>query len=251
MCEVSAVKICICDDDPLCRGRIKAILQAYQARKSTNLTISVYENGTSLLDDACRSGGFDIYLLDILMPDMNGIRLGTELRQFDPYGKIIYLTDSREYALEAYQARPFDYILKPANEERLFAVLDEVIGSVANRREKSLIIRTRENNTKLGFDSILYAELADRRIRYHLAGSGVVESSTIRIPFAEAIGELLQDGRFVLCGAGLAVNLFHITAIDNEMLFFKNGSKLYIGKRAGRDLRSAWSDFWLSEEGEK
>ena len=245
------MKIAICDDDALCREQVLGLVNAYVEQKNRDISVSVYDRAIALIDAAQRFGGYDIYILDIIMPGMNGIKLGVELREFDPDGKILYLTSSAEFALESYQAKAFDYILKPVQAERLFTALDEAIATIANRKEKSLIVKTRENRVKLTMDQILYVELVDRRVAYHLLNGNTIESSSIRTTFVDCIQELLADGRFVLCGSGIAVNLYHVTKADIETLFFKNGKKLYIGKRAGREMMSIWSDFWLYGEGNK
>ena len=242
------MKIAICDDDELCREQILTIVNDYVDQRNRDISVSVYARATALIDAAERFGGYDIYILDIIMPGLNGIQLGVQLRRFDPDGKILYLTSSLDFAYESYQAKAFDYILKPVDRERLFAALDDAIATIANRKEKSLIVKTRENRVKLTMDSILYVELADRRVVYHTIGGESIESISIRTTFAECIQELLADDRFVLCGSGLAVNLYHIAKADTETLFLKNGRKLYIGKRAARDMLSIWSDFWLCEE---
>jgi len=245
------LKIAICDDDALCREQVLNLVNAYIQQRNQDISVSVYDRAAALIDAAQRFGGYDIYILDIIMPGINGIKLGVELRSFDPDGKILYLTSSIEFAYESYQAKAFDYILKPIQQDRLFTALDEAIATIANRKDKSLIVKTRENRVKLTMDQILYVELVDRRVAYHLLNGDSIESSSIRTTFAEYIQELLADGRFVLCGSGIAVNLYHVTKADMETLFFKNGKKLYIGKRAGRDMLSIWSDFWLYGEGNK
>lgn len=245
------MKIAICDDDALCREQVLDVVNAYIEQKNRDISVSVYDRAAALIDAAQRFDGYDIYILDIIMPGINGIKLGVELRQFDPDGKILYLTSSIEFAYESYQAKAFDYILKPVQRDRLFAALDDAISTIANRKEKSLIVKTRENRVKLTLDQILYVELVDRRVVYHILSGESVESSSIRTTFAECIQELLADSRFVLCGSGIAVNLYHVTKTDVETLFFKNGKKLYIGKRAGREMMSIWSDFWLYGEGNK
>lgn len=245
------MKIAICDDDALCREQVLDLVNAYIQKRNQDISVSVYDRAAALIDAAQRFGGYDIYILDIIMPGINGIKLGVELREFDPDGKILYLTSSIEFAYESYQAKAFDYILKPIQQDRLFTALDDAIRTIANRKEKSLIVKTRENRVKLTMDQILYVELVDRRVAYHLLNGDTIESTSIRTTFAECIQELLADGRFVLCGSGIAVNLYHVTKADTETLFFKNGKKLYIGKRAGRDMLSIWSDFWLYGEGNK
>ena len=212
------MRIAICDDDALCRQEVLDMVNEYIAASDRELTVTVYERAAALTDDVLRFGGFDIYILDIIMPGVNGIQLGIELRQTDAYGKILYLTSSREYAIDAFKAKASDYLLKPVEKDKLFAALDDAINTIANRRERSLIIKTRENSTRLAFDNILYTELLNRKVMYYLVSGETIEGSTIRTTFAEAIEELLQDARFVMCGSSIAVNLYYITMTERNCI---------------------------------
>lgn len=245
------MRIAICDDDQLCREQLLEIVNAYREQKKPDAIISVYESAQALMHDVLSFGAFEIYILDIIMPGNNGIQLGKDLRKADPDGKILYLTSSAEYALESYQVKAFDYILKPATRERLFQALDETIQIIVNRRNRSIIVRTRESSSMITLDNILYIELANKCILYHLTDGNITESTSIRTTFSEAIQDLLQDGRFALCGSSIAVNMYYVTTVDSDTLLFKNGSKLYIGLRAGRSLRSVWVNFVMNREGSK
>ncbi len=245
------MRIAFCDDDAVCRSELTELINEYIADSERVFTITEYQQAGDLLGDVRRFGGFDIYLLDIVMPEINGIQLGVELRKLDPIGKILYLTSSREYAIDAFRAKASEYLLKPVAKEALFGALDEAMQTISNRREKSFIVKTKDRTVKLSLDSILYASLHNKTIHYHLVDGTMLESLSIRSSFSEVIAELLSDGRFALCGNSAAVNLYHVSMTDTDTLFFKNGTKLYVGKRAGRDIRSAWSDFWMNGEGRK
>lgn len=242
------MKIAICDDNAQNRQQISDIVREYAQPRHREISLSVYEHPTALMDDVTRFGGFDIYILDIVMPVVNGIQLGVQLRRCDPQGKIIYLTSSQEYAIDSYRAKAFDYILKPVKKERLIAALEECAQTIPNRKNKSILVKNRESTVKLTYDSILYAELVDRKIRYCTIGGNTIEGSSIRVNFSDAVAELLADHRFALCGPGLAVNLYHITMVNADTLVFKNGTGRYVGKRAGKELRSVWFDFWMNKE---
>ena len=58
------------------------------------------------------------------MPGVNGIAVGLRLREMGAAGEIIYLSASRDFAVESYQAQAFFYLLKPVASDRLFPVLD-------------------------------------------------------------------------------------------------------------------------------
>ena len=241
------MRLAICDDDRLCREALEGLLEQYKEEHYKLLSIHSYDSAAMLADDAQRSGGYDIYILDVLMPGLNGIELGMQLRKQDRNCRIFYLSSSRDYAVDAFKVKASDYLIKPVDRDELFRLLDETILHFSEREGKSVIIRTRDSSVKLSLDSIQYAALEGKAVVYHLINGDTLEGVGIRTAFAEAVQELLQDKRFMLCGTSMAVNLSHVSAVESEALIFRNGKKLFISKRAGRELRSGWTDFWFEE----
>lgn len=245
------MKFAICDDDIQYRDVLREAVGEYVVRREDiNISFTVFSCAEDLLESAARIGGFDVYLLDISMPGINGIDLGVQLRKSGYDGRIIYLSASSEYAVDSFRAKPFNYLLKPVEKETLFAALDEAAASVASVKEKSVIVRTREGSVRVNFDSILWAELSRRVIVYHLTGGKTVESVQIRTTFSEAVQEFLSDDRFILCGASIMANLHHITLVEKDSLVFKDTYKVYLPRKACSEVRSAWCDFWFNMGGE-
>ena len=56
---------------------------------------------------------YDIYLLDVVMPGLNGIELAKEIRSSDKAADIIFLTSSPEFAVESYTVKASNYLVKP------------------------------------------------------------------------------------------------------------------------------------------
>ena len=107
------MQIAICDDDRIHRMIIKDYIRQYSEKNpDVNITCDLFENAYDLEESLIKTGGYDIYLLDILMPDINGIELGALIRSSDSSGKIIYLTSSEEHAIAAFKVKAFDYLLK-------------------------------------------------------------------------------------------------------------------------------------------
>lgn len=246
------MKIAVCDDDKLLRDEILSITAQYASRNpSRDISCEAFAYAEDLLESAGRIGGYDIYILDIVMPDMDGITLGVHLREQGFDGKIVYLSSSPEYAVDSFQAKPFNYILKPLNQESFLSALHEAILSVSEKKERSLIVKTKDCSIRLSFDNILYAQLNRRSVVYHLTNGKTVESVQIRTSFHEATQELLIDRRFVLCGASMVANLHHITMIENDALVFRDMYRAYLGKKACREIRSVWYDFCFDGEEHK
>lgn len=245
------MKVAICDDEKTCRAQVLDIATDYaEQRKDKHVVFDVFCQPEALLDAVHQNNIYDIYILDIVMPGMNGIALGKALREAGVEGKIIYLTSSEEYALDSFKVRAFHYLLKPIEHNSFFEVMDEAVSSILLKKDKSLIIKTRENNARVTFDSILYASLAGRSVIYYLTDGQTVESTTLRTSFTESMQELLADKRFALCGASMVANMHHITMVENEGVVFMNTVRVFLGKKACRELRSAWNAYWLTGEGD-
>lgn len=245
------MRIAICDDDKLSRSEVTQLLKAYIQQSGREISLSVYENGTELLEDARRTSGFEIYILDVLMPLLNGIDLGVQLRELDPDSKIIYLSSSPDYAVRATRARVWEYLLKPVDPGALFSSLEEAFAVLTEKRENSMVVKTGQSSIHLSFDNILYAQLNKKNVHYHLVGGKVVESTSIRTSFSEAVQEMLRDNRFYMCSSSTVINLYHVSEITTDSLTFHNGVKLYLSKQASRELRPLWGSFWINKEGRK
>ena len=244
------MKVAICDDESLCRGKVLDIAADYaEERQDKDIRFEVFSQPETLLDAVRAGGSFDIYILDIVMPGMNGIQLGQALRSAGVDSKIIYLTSSSEYALASFRVRAFDYLLKPIDRKAFYAVMDEAISSISIKKDKVLVVKTKESNARITFDSILYAERSGRAVIYHLVGGRTVESTTLRTTFTDAVRELLADKRFVLCGASMAANMHYITTVESEGVIFTDSCRVHLGKKACRELRTTWSNYWITEAG--
>lgn len=242
------MRIAVCDDEQSCLSQVSALTEEYKReRLKRNVLFEMFSHPEDLLEASEKIGGYDIYILDIVMPGMNGIELGNRLRDLGYGGKIIYLTSSAEYSLDAFRVKAFDYLLKPVAGRDFFRTLDEVLISISEKKDKALLVKTKDRSVKLFYDSILYAEFSKRAVCYHLAEGRTVESVTLRTAFAEAMSELTADKRFVLSGQSMVVNLDHITEIENDAVVFGNASRAFLGAKNCRKLRSIWSKYLFDE----
>ena len=243
------MKIAFCDDDAACREEIDGLLSIYAgARPDHNISYTAFAYTDDLLDASAKLGGFDLYVLDIVMQnDITGIELGVKLRQAGYDGKIVYLTSSAEYAIDSFKVKPFHYIMKPVDKDSFFAILDEAYEIISHESNQKFMVKTKENSLLVSYDSILYAELVKRTLVFRLVGGKTVESTTLRTTFSEAVAELTADSRFMICGSGMLINLHHVTSVGNDSLVFRNGQKVYLGKKLCRDIRGVWNEFWFKE----
>jgi len=242
------MKIAICDDDEYYRSQCFEIAKKYaEQNKAKQITITTFANAEDLLDAVDKSGGFDLYILDIIMPGINGIELGKILRQKGFDETIIYMTTSDEFAVASYKVNAADYMIKPASDEEITAAIDKAVSAISTVKDKFVLVKTKDGSVKLSFDSIVYVELIKRSAVYHLKNGKAVESIYIRTNFSNTVKELADDSRFILSGKGMLFNMHHIAAIGAETISFDNGESVITGKKLCRDVHNAWVDYTFSE----
>ncbi len=77
-----------------------------------------------------KSSGADIALLDIDMPDMNGLMLAAKIKEASPHTAIIFLTGFSEHALKAIEMHASGYLMKPVNKNKLKEEIDYAMESM-------------------------------------------------------------------------------------------------------------------------
>lgn len=234
--------LALCDDDPQQRAQVADLLRPY-LQAHPDLHLSCFSSAQELLDKG--SEGFDLYLLDIVMPEMSGIDLGIKLREQGCQGSIIYLSVTPEFAVDSYEARAFYYLLKPIDPQTLYQVLDQALAALEQQKAASLPIKTKEGPRLIQLDQILYAELLNRAAHYHLSSGETVSSITLRQSFQNEMEPLLAHPRFIACGASFVVNLYYIVRVEKNLLRLDDGTQLSIPRGSAPRLRQIWNDYWL------
>lgn len=237
--------VALCDDDPAVLSAQRAMVEEYfSLRPGLTGTLTTFSAPGDLLA-AARERRFDVYLLDVLMPDENGIRLGSKLRELDGNGVFLYLTSSPDFAVDAYAARAFHYLLKPVEQSRLLQALDEAVALISQRRDETVVVRCKDGLTKLAASQVIYVELFDKRLCCHMTGGEVIQSVSLREAFREAASEFLARSDFALCGVSYAVNLDHVMQVGQGRLYLRGGHTVPLSRAYRDEFTGRWLDHHL------
>lgn len=114
------VQVLIADDESLARERLSRLVNKH---KDFSVCAEA-ENGAEALALA-KQHYPDIVLLDIRMPEMDGIEAAKHITNLEPPPAIIFCTAYDDYALKAFQANAIGYLLKPVREEELAKALQQ------------------------------------------------------------------------------------------------------------------------------
>lgn len=123
----------IVDDEAPARNRLKELLTDCSAQFPLQL-VGEAGNGQEALDRLAETPA-EVVLMDIRMPQMDGIELARHLNKLDHPPVIIFTTAYDSYAVQAFEQRAIDYLLKPIRLGRLFDALSRARDAVPIRTE--------------------------------------------------------------------------------------------------------------------
>lgn len=233
------LKLAICDDD----SNFIASLKPFWKRNRTRfplLEIATFTSSRLLLDEIQDGQYFDIFLLDIEMPNMTGLELAKEVRKSFPRAPIIFLTSHLQYSREGYHVSALRYVSKLQIEKELPEALSAAVSLVSSGDMKYVSLSYYSSVTRVPYNEIIYVHRVNRALEIVTAKHGILRSG-------DGIKDFLlqlDDPRFVLIERSFFVNLDFVTQISDSELYLKNGERLPISRRHLRPVRETILNLW-------
>ncbi len=128
-----ALRVFIVDDEAPARARMKTLL-ADIAAEVPNQLVGEAANGIEALARLADSPA-DVALVDIRMPQMDGIELARHLAGAEQPPAVVFTTAYDQYAVQAFELNAVDYLVKPVRAQRLAAALQKARRAAPLARE--------------------------------------------------------------------------------------------------------------------
>lgn len=218
--EVSVMNIAICDDEQVF---LRQLHRKIADLKIPDCQIHEFSSGKELLSSFIK-GMYEVIILDVEMPELNGLQTAEKIRQTDKSVIISFLTNYAEFAVQGYEVNAFRYILKNQPDylytQQLSSIFDE-----CEQRFRTFTFNNKNLSFKFRLTDILYFEGHRRKVSLFTV-NGELEYGG---DFSTVCGELLKYN-FAIINRGILVNLDHIQNITKYDIILSNGRKIPIGK---------------------
>lgn len=173
------MKVIIVDDEP----KAIALLTSYLSHFSDFELIGTFRNALKALT-FLNSHAVDLVLLDINMPHLNGLSLS---KMIAPQTKIIFTTAYSEYAVESYEVKAVDYLLKPINLERFTKAIGKVISSHHSEEAPSspiILVKSGAKIFRVNSADILFLEKDGNYMTYHTKQQKIIARESVAAALA-------------------------------------------------------------------
>jgi two-component system, LytTR family, response regulator len=136
----------VIDDDPLARNVLEKFLETDGRVNVLNGLESVV-NAIEVIDKLDP----DVIFLDINMPHENGLQFASRLKVAKNNALLIFCTAFRNYALDAYELRPFDFLVKPFGIDEIIRITDNIAKELSKRNTRLNKLWSKEKLGKYKF----------------------------------------------------------------------------------------------------
>ncbi|MBQ4522024.1 MAG: response regulator transcription factor [Lachnospiraceae bacterium] len=235
------MRIAICDDDNEMLGRLKKdVIEIFGVMK-VNIEIFSFSNGKELLRMIQNDEeNFDLFLLDIDMPDVSGLEIAQMLREMSVNLIIIFISAYDNYVFDSIEYSPFRYIRKSRINQELPLALKAAHTLLEKEQARYIGVKTEEGDYKISHSEIWYFEIENRRLYIYLTRNRVIKTwKTVKEFFIE-----LNDENFVKIHSGCAINLKYIREYSSYDVTLDNGKKLLASRSGIKAIKSTLPKYW-------
>lgn len=219
--EVSMYKVAIVEDERATSDTFKKYIEDFAAEKNEKIEAEVFSDGMHFI--AAYEPKYDIVLMDIVMPGINGIETAKKLREIDSAVIIMFITTMAQYAINGYEVNAIDFLLKPVNYFTFSLKLSKAMRLCDRRRDFGYAIKTSDGDVRVALSDIYYIESEKHYCVFHTCGGNY----RMRMSMIEAEKEFAPKN-FGRCSTSFLVNLAHIKSIKHDDVVLGGNKEIFV-----------------------
>lgn len=217
--------IAVCDDQTEELEALAGLLRSWGEERHLPLRWKSFRSAGEMLD-AAQHERFTLYLLDVMMPGVDGMEAAREIRTFDAAAEIVFLTSSPGFAYDSYSVRALEYLLKPIRAKMLFPILDRL--DLRERRpQEALTLKTGSVFVRVPFSLLTYVEVNGKHLYFNMADGQVREVVGSMKDYERT---LLARPEFMRIHRSYIVNMTQIEELSGTCVHTFSGQELPVSR---------------------
>lgn len=237
------IEIALCDDSAEDINALKGFAESFAAEHPEYpIRIQAFYSGTELLNHIENNGGFDLYILDVVMPKLSGIEFAETIRRRGERAEIVFLTFSREYAVDAFSVRASGYLIKPVGKAAFDEEILCAIQKLVPEKNEAFTVKTKDGIRRIQLQKLVMVESFNHiRVLTMADGSELETSATL----SELFERLSGYENFYMPHRAYIVNLDYSTGITRYDLIMLGDRRIPIPRKQYSVIQELFSNYFF------
>ena len=213
------IRIAIVEDNTEEMQLMKSYVDRCSKERGFLCTVDSYTDGDGIVEGI--QAGYDLIILDIELPLINGMDAAEEIRKMDQDATIIFVTHNPNYAIRGYKVQALDYLLKQRS----------------SNSKKYIRVKIRSGTVKLDVSQIRYVDVLDHYLCYHTSEGDIKTKASMR----DAV-KALEGEPFFQCNKAFLVNLAYVDGISGNDLII-GGERIPVSRARKKAFLEAMNQY--------
>ncbi|MEN3004275.1 LytTR family DNA-binding domain-containing protein [Dehalobacterium formicoaceticum] len=235
------LRIAICDDENTICTQIESIL----SNRTEKMEIEIFYSGESLFQYISNGVYFDLIFLDIELQILNGVEVGKKIRDemHNENTQIVFISGKDSYAMDLFEIRPLNFLIKPLKEEEIVKIIKKVIelSAKSNHFFEYKIGRTQ---TKIPLKDILYFESSGKKVKIFTQDEVHEFYGKLSV-----IEQQLTNKDFIQIHKSYLVNYSHVIKYHYENVQISDNTVLPISQQQRKSVSDILLQRWREDKG--
>ena len=227
------LRIAVCDDDKVLCMQIKSMLNEIIENTDEVFEISSFYSGEELYDFLVKENRFDLIFLDIELCEINGVEVGRKVREElnDELTQIVYISSKDSYAMDLFDIRPLNFLIKPLKKEKIELVL-KTVKKIMFTSNQFYEYKIGNVNFNVLLSDVLYFESNGRKVKIILKDDEKEYYGKL-----SEVEEKLKDKAFFFIHKSYFINYNHVIEYAYEYVKMSNNKTLAISQNNRKAVR--------------
>lgn len=221
------IKIAVCDDDVAALNIVSGATESTFRSKGFEVEIQTFTK-VSQVQEAMKANEFELLLLDIDLPGMDGIAFGHVLRKLNKHIEIIFVSNREDRVFESFAVHPFGFVRKSHFLKDITDVVDSYLIARPKKKTHMMVMQLRDKTLSVPISGVMYVEGNKKSQLVHIKNK--TQPIEMFSSMEKLENDLYQHG-FIRIHKGYLVNYLYIRLIGTVDVELINGEKILISRR--------------------
>lgn len=229
------IRVAIVEDEEAQYKLLNEHLRRYAEESGARFEIEYFKDAVNFISDY--NYNFDLIFMDIMMPDLDGMKAAERLRKVDENVALIFVTSMEQYAIQGYDVAALYFLLKPIIYGDFKVKMQRTVDYIVKvQKNDYLLLNLPGEKRKVFTKEIRYVEVFAHDVVFHVADEEIHIRGTLS-EYEKKLGS-----NFCRINSCYLVNLNYISSVKDRSIFIGE-TELGISYARKKTLMKALADF--------